>query len=292
MGFIRGSLAVFVGILVLVALLVGSVVFTLSWSLNYEDVKQNIGPVVESLIQKQGGLVEEIEQQIPTMLQYCTTNTEYVFAQENYTFAIPCTTIAQGSPSVISFAVNSLLEKVYYDTYDCGFWDCFKKGEFPVFLLSQKAKNYWATKFYLVLGIFLVLGVLLFLLMRKKSGFLITLGIMFIVAAIPVKNFDWFFSLFGDNIRAFADVFFSKSSSVFLAMLIVGIALILAGIIWKILSSELIKKWCGKKEVKEIVKEEIKKEEKTRQDAELKKEDIKKQDKQKSDAGKAKESKK
>jgi hypothetical protein len=282
MGFIRGSLAFFVGIFVLIALIVGSILFTLSWSLNYDDVKQNIGPVVDSFLQEQAGLAQEVEQEIPTMLQYCTSNTEYVFTRQNYSFAIPCTTIAQGSTSIIGFVVNSLLEQIYYDEYTCGFWDCFKKGEFPVFLLSQKAKNYWATKFYIVLGIFLVLGVLLFLLMKKKSGFLITLGIMLAVAAIPVKNFDWFFSIFGDNVRTFAVVFFSKANSVFSIMLTVGIILILAGVVWKAISSDIVKKWLGKKEIKEIVKEEIKKEdakkEAVKQDskAKEKKKDLKK----------------
>ena len=103
-----------------------------------------------------------MEENYPAMELYCQNNSEFVFREDTsgYTFSIPCDIVAQGSEAIVDYGVNSLIEQVYYEDYDCEFWDCIGKTSSPLFLISEKAKNYWNSKFYLALMASVVLAAL------------------------------------------------------------------------------------------------------------------------------------
>ncbi|MBA7707240.1 hypothetical protein ES703_116109 [subsurface metagenome] len=165
MGAIRGVLLVFVSVLLFLVLLVGNTFLTLSLSLNYNNVKpelvstigifvgdgmsfiieETVGKKVESI---EDDLSDEINKNLEIMEEYCQNNSDYVFSYEGNTFVIPCSVVSQGSEAIIEEGITNIVDDFYYAEYNCGFWDCFEKTGSPFFLISQKAKNYWNSKFY------------------------------------------------------------------------------------------------------------------------------------------------
>ena len=55
MGVIRGGLLVIVSVLLFVSLLAGNLFLTMSWSLDYDNVKTELVSVVKELVEEEGG---------------------------------------------------------------------------------------------------------------------------------------------------------------------------------------------------------------------------------------------
>jgi len=213
------------------------------------------------------------------MQVFCLSNPEYVFNAEgsnangfDFNFVLPCEVISQGSQGVLTYFKTSFIENIYYQDYDCDFWDCFEKTKSPFFLISEKARNYWNGKFYFALLVSLILVALIFLLAEKKSNTFIIAGGVLILAGLPFVKLDWALSFIQDkNVLGLLLIFFDKAYIVFLLSLIIGILLVTIGILFKVFNmsfkiSEFFSKISKKgKETKEIskeikpVKEEIKK---------------------------------
>ncbi len=267
MGLIRGGLLVISLVLLFISLLLGNLFLTLSWSLNYDNVKVELASVSNEIIQKEMSVRETIVNNFKIIESYCQNNSDYVFAQEGYIFDLPCSVVLQGQDAVISHVTDTFVEEIYYKEYDCDFWDCFKKTEQPFFLVSEKAKDYWYSKFYLALMSSVVLIVLSFFLIEKRTNLPLIVGSLLIISALPFLKINWLLSLFGDIFYGLLSIFFSQAHSVFLYSLILGIFVILIGLVFKLFKVGFkISKLFSKKqnvsedEVKEIVKEEVKKE--------------------------------
>jgi len=266
MGFIRGGLLVIVSVLLFISLLIGNLFLTLSWSLSYDNVKVELISVSNDLFQGQNNLKSIVEEKYDFMKSYCQNNSDFVFAQEGYTFTIPCDSVAKGQDAVIGSLVDNVVKKFYYQEYDCNFLDCFKKNQQPFFLVSQKARDYWTSKFYLAMMASIVLIVLSFLLIEKKANFPILIGSLIILSSLPLFKLNWFLSLFGNSFYGLLSVFFSQSFTMFWRVLIIGIILLAVGIIFKLFKvgfkiSEFFSKKDGvsKDEVEEIVDKKISK---------------------------------
>jgi len=267
MGFIRGGLLVIVSVLLFISILAGSIFLTLSWSLEYENVKEEMSSVILDFADTDFNLTQAIEQDFPRMQIYCQNDSEFVFNQEGYTFVIPCSVVEQGPEVVVEEGIKGFIDEIYYKKYECDFWNCITEDSDPFFLLSAKAKDYWMSKFYLVFFVIIVLGVLVFLLVEGKTNFPILLGILSIVAALLAVKMNWLFSLFGENAYRLFFIFFNQSYAVFLRFLIIGIVILVFGIVLKFfkvgfkISEFFSKKQEGvsKQEVKEIVKKEVSK---------------------------------
>lgn len=235
MGFIRGMLAVLIGVLLFSSILAGGLLLTLSSSLKYENVKERLLPLVKGLVIEQIGLADKLQLESSLMKTYCNQSLEYVLRYQDYTLAIPCSVIANGTDAIIDYGIGEAVRQTYYKDYDCEFTDCFKQGELPTFLISEKSRNYFMNKFYFILFFFILLSVLMFFVLQKKSGLLTILGSFFIaVSIIILKIGNIFVKPFGEEVKQIIEIFFSSSYSVFIKMLIIGVILVVLGISFRI----------------------------------------------------------
>jgi len=229
MGFIKRGLFIIIGVLLFLSLLLGNLFLILNWSLNYDIIQPELKLVVKSLADEKFDLNSEVGKLLPMMQVYCQNGSEYVFSQEGIVIVIPCEIVSQGLDSIVDYGLDSLVEDVYYEDYDCDFWDCFEKTGSPSFLVSKKAKDYWAGKFYFALVISIFLAILMFLLAEQKGHSMVVIGSLIIGSALPFMKFNWILSLFSEYSELFSSLFI-KTSSVFWIMLCLGIVVLMAGV--------------------------------------------------------------
>lgn len=272
MGLIRGGLLTVVSVLFLLGVLVGSLFLTLSMSLDYEVVRPEFKSALKEVAVSQMDLGNKISQMIPQMKFYCQNNSEYVFAEQDYSFVISCVQVEAGDvDEIINSGINDVVEKQYYQDYDCSLFDCLSEGKTGV-LISQKAKNYWSGKFYILFFLVFILFICMFFLVEKKSNSFVIAGALLIVGSLPFSRLEFLASFIGKIVMSFMMpeiqgfsltnlfmTFLSRSLTVFWEVLITGISFLIIGVIMKILGigfkiNELFSK--GKKVVKEKVIEE------------------------------------
>jgi hypothetical protein len=265
MGFIRGGLLIIVGILLFLSLLLGSIFLILSWSLQYENVQEELSSVIKELTEDKFGLIEEsfnlteeMEEAREFMDEHCQNESSYVFAEGGYTFVIPCDILeeVEESPSaLVDQGIENIIEQIYYDDYDCKFWNCFEETGLPLFLVSEKAKNYWQDKFYFTLIAFAIMVVLIFFLVEHKQNTPIIAGSIMMLSSLPLLRLEKIIgSIAGDSYLAFVGVFFNKIDTVFWVVFISGLIILGAGIALRFLHRDLIKKKFSKKDVQKIIK--------------------------------------
>jgi len=275
MGVIRGILIVVASVLLFFSFLLINLSWTLSSSLNYENVQSQSTLIVKDILQDQIGLDNYIRTALPQMQMYCQNNSDYVSIYQGYTFGIPCDVIMQGEEAIINETVKDLVFNIYYTEYECNFLDCLKESEIPMFLVSEKAYDYWTNKFYFSLMVSFVLLILIFVLVEKKTNMPILAGSLLIVSSLPFIKLDYVLSLFADKMFVkFLSIFFSQAYPVSVQVLVAGIIFLIVGILLKCFKvgffiSELIskfrKKSDSKKDKKPIIKkkkEEISKDQK------------------------------
>jgi len=233
MGIIRGGLLVVISVLLFISFLAGNLFLTMDKSLEYDNVKAEILPVVRDIADEEMDITNVIEDNMETMEDYCLNNSDYVFEESDYTFEVSCESVSKGSEAVVDEGTENLLEDIYYNDYDCGFISCFEEMEYPFFLVSEKFKNKFNNWFYVSLLISLALIVLVFILVESKSNFFIISGSLLIISALPFMKINWFLSSKDNIISNFLIVFFSNSYSIFLSGLILGIVLLILGVISK-----------------------------------------------------------
>lgn len=239
MGAIRGVLAVFIGGILLLSIFLAGLTFTLSHSLEYENVKLEISPIIKQIAEENLQLTKMIDNIQPIMELYCINNTEYVFSLDEYTFAFPCTVILQGGNATVDYGIEQLIETTYYKEYDCKFFDCFKEQTIPLFLISKSTKDFIYNKFIFVTLIAAALFVLLFLVVEKKANAVIISGAFIVISSLPfMKINDLLSGLVGDY-AGIANIFLSNSFDTFLRMVIIGGVVLAAGILFKIFGISL-----------------------------------------------------
>ncbi len=231
MGAIRGILLVFVAVLLFLSVLLANLFLVLTLSLNYENVREESTTLVKDFL-KEIDITNALKQAYPLISFYCQNYSEYVFNYQGYTLDIPCSIVSQGENAIIEEGVRDLVKSVYYAKYECNFLDCPNKSQLPLFLISEKAHDFWENKFYLSLIISFVLFILVFLLVEKKTNALILSGSLLIVSAVPFIKLDYLLSLFSDKIIfKFLGVFFSQAYYVSIKTLVIGIGLLVLGIV-------------------------------------------------------------
>jgi hypothetical protein len=274
MGFIRGFLLFFVGSLLFISLFAGNILLTFSMSLEHDNVQLELSSFVsdmltgeiENVLGKSGisnsdlNLTKEVEETIEIMQNYCqnkSIETNYVFSYEEYTFEVPCEEINQSVSAVVESGVENAVDEIYYKEYNCEMWTCISDGE-PYVLVSEKAKDYWGSKYYTVLLITLGLAILTFFITEKKKNFPILLGIMMVVSALPfVKAQSLIGVLSNSTYGSLAGVFISEAPKVFWIMFIPGILLIILGIAFHtVMMGTKLTAWLDKKEAESKVKNE------------------------------------
>ncbi|MFC1710946.1 hypothetical protein ACFLZJ_02205 [Nanoarchaeota archaeon] len=261
MGFIRGGLLVIASIILLILFVIGGVLLVVSLSLTEDNVKTGLTAAATDVIDEQLNIVEELDKEFTIMQDYCVNNTEYVLSYEGNTVVIPCTTVSEGLEPVLQQGVEDFVDDIYYKEYDCGFWDCLEKTGSPFFLVSKKAQDYWMGKFWLTFGIAVILILLMLLLVENKVNLPIIVGALLAVSSIPIRKLDWVGGFISDSSALqVLSIFFTKSQLVFVIVLVLGLLILIAGIVLRLLKFGLTgHKKITKKEATEMVKKEVEK---------------------------------
>lgn len=261
MGLIRGGLFTIVVVVLFFSLLVGNVLLFCSMSLDYDNLKDSLVPVVRELVSEEIGGFEEGSEDFVHLQQVCETDSEVhiddVDVGDLTAPPVPCSVVAEGPDAILGFFVEEMVDDVYNKKYECSFFDCPSENGIPLFLISKHTKDYCQSKFFyaLVLSLILISGI--FFLVVNKFNWPIVVGAVLIFAALPLLLINFIASLFVEDFNTFSALF-SGAGRIFLISSIVGIVLIGAGIGLRIWSPDFLKRKFSKKEVKGIVKKEIK----------------------------------
>ena len=102
MGFFRGGLLFFVSVLLLFSLITLGSFLTVAFSLEYDNVKSEVTPIIENLTSGElidflpeefredndmrFNLTDEMRKALDIMKKYCENETYYVFSTEGYTW--------------------------------------------------------------------------------------------------------------------------------------------------------------------------------------------------------------
>ncbi len=314
MGFIRGSLLSIVSVVFFVTLLLGSVFLTISFSLGYKNVEKEFPAIAGNLtdgkfnlIEEDFNLTREMEGASEFMVDHCYQNytqknesqndtlqnqsvsnvsetsedlpVSYVFSAGGYVFVVPCDVLDEldeNPDALVEVGISNIVNHIYYEEYDCNFWDCFKETapdfsfsslfsdkemgwKATLFLISEKARDYWHTKFNSALIVLLVLAGLIFLLTGQKQNTPIIIGALTMASSFVLLWFRNIFEGVTNVPLVFLGLFFSKMSVVFWIVFLSGLIIFSSGIALRFLQDDLIKKRFSKKDVVEIIKEEINK---------------------------------
>ena len=230
---LRGFLLVVVSVLFFVGLLVGGALLTVSYSLSYSNIEKELVPVITEFIGQEIDLDGFANGDYLDLQKDCAKGVE-AFLETDSPTNIPCDVVEQGSDAVVNYAFTNFIHDVYYKEYNCEFWDCMGQDDLPFFLVSQHAQNYWKSKFYLVLLTSLVMFILIFLLVEKKSNSLVLAGILLIASSLPLLGINYILSLFESSPLTFLTTFFTSAYSVFWIFFIMGFLVLAVGITSKL----------------------------------------------------------
>lgn len=235
MGFLRSGALVIVCVLFLISCFFMSSVLVLRNSVSYENINVGLSSYVNSVIEETS-FESDLNETFSKMQVYCENNSEYVFIEEHIgeVFDIDCGIVEQGQKVFREKLLGDLLHKVYYENYECGFWDCFRKTGSFFFLFSQKAYDYWNRWFYSFLVISIVFFLFAFLFAKNKSNAFVISGILLAISVIHLL----FFSKIMSKVRYLRDVYFLlvDSMSVFWMFILIAFLLLAFGFLMKIFS--------------------------------------------------------
>jgi len=277
MGFIRSIFVFIFAVGLFFSLFAANLFLTISLSLNYNNAAPYIKNVSNKLAQNSGEkaiILRDYDNKKILCSEANFSEKEINITFEEEKISVPCGVIQKGANSVIDYTLNKSVDYYYYKNYECTFLDCIQTQDSTLALVSQTAKDYWQNKFNSTILIAIALFALLFLFIKEKYSSFVLGGILTIFAAIPFKQITWVLSLFPDLLPfKIIPVFFTKSTTVFTIMLIIGTILIAIGIGikffgWGLKISDLFRKLFKKKdkkekskidedEIKEIVKKEV-----------------------------------
>lgn len=176
-------------------------------------------------------ITEEINNSYSSILASCQNPDSFVFIQEDYGLEvdIPCLVVNEGLDSVIAYSFDNLTEQIYYEDYQCDYWNCVREGK-PFVIISHESKDYWMGKFYIMLIISIVFSVFVYFLVDDKMNFPLLVGILLIISVLPLFKLYEIILFLADksflHFLEFLGFLFNASGKVFNISLIVGILLI------------------------------------------------------------------
>jgi len=236
MGFIRGGLMFFLGVLLLISLLAGNLFLTFNLSITPENIKEKISSetydIVENIDNKE--IEEIIDENMGLIEEDCVNNSEYVFTQEGYTIDIPCETVDEGKEAIIEEGISDIVDEVYYEEYSCeSFWRCTLGSENPTYLLSDQSKQYWKKIFYYILIFSLILIGAMFFLIENKTNLFLIVGTLLIISSLPFIALGKVFLFLNNSFLQLIPILLSGAYTVFLISFILGLVLVGIGIALK-----------------------------------------------------------
>jgi hypothetical protein len=235
MGFLRGTVITFFSIVLFIFLFFMSLTAVLSSSLNYNTLQPALNDYAGNILRDSLTGVDIFSDDNQYYIKnYCSISSEYRLTYESYTFVLPCEVIEKGKDSIIDYGADKFFDQIYYTEYNCEFWQCVKNSSTPFVLISEKAKDYWHEKFLLLLGLSIVIFALIFFISKNRSTTFIVTGILLIVSALPFRKLHWILTFIPEKFSGIFSAFFTKAHSVFVIILIIGIAFIVWGVLCKI----------------------------------------------------------
>jgi hypothetical protein len=236
MGVIRNVLLIFVSFLLFVSFSFLILSLTLSSSLTYDNVRTQSVSIIHDVLENDFNISSMISQSYVLMDYYCKNHSVYNFNANGYPISISCDTVAKGHEAIVEEGVKELIAKIYYQDYDCTFFACFKKGGVPIFLISKLAHDSFLKYFFLFFALSLVFLAFAFLLLEKKTNLTIFAGGVLILAALPFIKIGGILSFLSDKIYfQFMKIFLSQSKTIAIIVIIISVALIILGIVFKFL---------------------------------------------------------
>lgn len=226
MGIFRGGLLVISVVLFFLAILVQGFFLIVYLSLDYDSVNSRFSSIASGML----------EEEVPLVL------------------------LEQSQEQI-----SGMIEEKYYKEYDCKFFDCIKKTNESLSLVSKHAQDYWKGRFLSFLIVSLVLAGVVFLLVEHKPNFLFISSILFglssliflklnSIATIILKPLFAAESSLGElSFYSFIDmfsIFLSRAPEVFIWFAVIGILFLVTWIIIKVLEigfeiSSIIEKISG-----------------------------------------------
>jgi len=236
---IRGFLTVLASVALFLSLFLLGMSWDLSSSLNYQNVQENSVALASNLFGPQINLTSEIEQYRPILKQYCNFNSAVTVPVQGYNLSISCNGINSKSASeILNETMAAFADKVYHADYNCSYWHCFSQSAIPMFLVSQKSRDYWRGILrWSLLASLVVIGAL-FILLKKKQNLPFTVGITMALSAIPLLGMQKLLQILPSNAASVAGIFLSKSGWIFWVMIAISATLIFAGLIIKLFEAE------------------------------------------------------
>ncbi len=233
MGLISKALTLIFSFLLFISLVFGAIFFTINLSLEYNEVQKNAAPFVENYLR------QTLNQKVSTTDKILETILSIELIQK-----IPFTNnlkqsleqkMKSGDLNNVSLQqeTQEFIQEMYYAEYACDYWDCFSISEVPFFLISQKSQNYWYANFRYLGIASLILMAILFLLVSQKRNFFVLMGILSLLASLPLWGIKKLIAIFfKGQILDFANIFFDKSGYIATVLVAIGIALIALAIIF------------------------------------------------------------
>jgi len=230
MGLIRSGAVIFFSSLLFLSIFLGNAFLTVSWSLEYETLEPNLNNFATELIEDMK-INKTLSENYNLMLINCQNEELFNLSEQGLNLEIPCQIIKQGPEKVLEYGVQKSIKNIYYKDYNCEYWDCIKNTDTVFVLISETARDYWKSKFYLTLISSIILFTLLVIFIESKKSALTITGALMIVSSIPFRKIDWLFTLLPEGkLTEIFSLFFTRSYNVFLTMLIIGSIILLVGL--------------------------------------------------------------
>jgi hypothetical protein len=248
MGIIRSVLIVFFSIVLLLSLIITSLLFTIALTLDFQNIQPAINNLTHTLLEEEYDLRQNIDSNLVQARELCENNSGYTFQFQEQDIEIPCEIIIKNTSEIIEFTIQNFTKEIYYQEYNCDFWNCFQETGKPFFLVSKKAQDYWYSKFYISLIATLAIIAILYILFSSTSNFSIFIGGILVLSSLVFIKLDYaiekiltsivsgtqgMLSKSFDIILNSVTILFSQTYQAYLTALLIGIGLIILGILIK-----------------------------------------------------------
>lgn len=268
MAWWRGLLKVIFSILLVAALILFAMAFSVSKTITHDNLKPVFTDALKPGIQTNDANITLAYSNLVGKCANTTIETielplgEMEAGLGNIT--LKCADIKASTPQGMEDIIIGTVfdQKVYYKKYDCNFIDCLRnppesvKGQEFMLLISDMASKFFRTYTNYLLIVAIVLILLIVLLSAPKYTALTTLGIDGIIAGLLyfiVNLAKTQITSIPAEAAPLLNQFFTSISQLFIILLVSGIVLLIAGIVIGIVSR---KKKGKKKKRKEKEEEE------------------------------------
>jgi len=254
MGIIRGGLFTLVTIAFLIAVLIFGVLMTISDSLDYKNVHENVGTFVldqiNNSLEPNGIGASDINTALaeaqPNLEALCQNDSSRYLSSEDGIFpggeALPveinlsCASVEKGSDAIISEVVNESIDQLYTKNYDCQLFDCLDNETQAFYFFSQDFKDYVEGKYTLFLIAIIVIFILMFVIAENKSNSFIVAGFLMVLISLPFMKLNSIFGFLDGYLQFIFNIFFNESYITFIRVFIAGIVLLAFGLVLKFTS--------------------------------------------------------